>query len=200
MTRLKPHHFDVLRLICDRGAVPANELDGRILRPLLSSECIVEVHGIVRPTPAGRSTAAQAPPVEARPSAGTGTPAGVFSAKQEEVLRYLLRQTGPVPEEHLDGRVLRALRSRRLVEETRGWVSPTREAEPFLRSHSQQTQRRSRRQAMASARSARGEAILRAVEQLERALPKDAEVSIAAHPAYADDVLAGLRRFVREMC
>lgn len=49
------------------------------------------------------------------------------------------------------------------------------------------------------ARSAGGESILRAVEQLEQALPRDAELMIQGHPAYADDLLAGLRWLVREM-
>lgn len=50
-----------------------------------------------------------------------------------------------------------------------------------------------------SARGARSEAILRAVEVLEDALPRGAELMIAELPAYGDDVVAGLRRLAREM-
>jgi hypothetical protein len=41
--------------------------------------------------------------------------------------------------------------------------------------------------------------ILRAVDELERALPGAAEIDLGRFPAYADDVLEGLRRFAREM-
>jgi hypothetical protein len=41
---------------------------------------------------------------------------------QQDMLRRLARQTGPVPEEHLDGRVLRVLRARGLVQETASWL------------------------------------------------------------------------------
>jgi len=122
-----------------------------------------------------------------------------LSESQEEVLRYLLQQTGPVPVDHLDGRVLRALASRGLVEESRGWVSPTRTAAPHLLNHTRAGRERSVRRAGRTPRGARSEAILRAVEALELALPRGAELMIGTLPAYADDVVAGLRRLAREM-
>ncbi|HEX6749218.1 MAG TPA: hypothetical protein VF092_18115 [Longimicrobium sp.] len=115
------------------------------------------------------------------------------------MLRYLVRQTGAVPVDHLDGRVLRALLTRGLVEESRGWVRPTEAADPHLHGHLSRARKKSQRRAVSSPRGARSEAILRATEELERALPRGAELMIASIPAYGDDVVAGLRQFAREM-
>lgn len=196
---LKQHHIVVLRLICDRGAVPADELDGRMLRPFHRLGLIDQAHGVVRPTPSGRAALQRASSAPGPRGQRTPVGSGGLSEKQEEVLRYLLRQTGPVPLDHVDGRVFRALSSRGLVEASRGWVTATEHAEPYLREHVRKERELSLRRAASSARSARGETILRAVEQLEQALPRDAELMVQGHPAYADDLLAGLRRLVREM-
>jgi transcriptional regulator with XRE-family HTH domain len=51
----------------------------------------------------------------------------------------------------------------------------------------------------ATGRNARAEAIMRAVEALELALPRGAEVMVADMPAYADDVVEGLRYLAREL-
>ena len=196
---LKPHQLDLLRSICHRGSSPTTEIDGRALRPLVRLELVSELHGTVRATPAGLAVAQE----EHRPTQRR-TPRGVpistaLSASQEEVLRYLVRQTGPVPADHLDGRVVRALAARGLVKEEARWVSPTRTAEPSLRVHSRRDRARSLRRAGNSPRSARGEAILRATDMLEQALPRGAEMMIAEMPAYGDDVVAGLRKLAREM-
>lgn len=119
--------------------------------------------------------------------------------KQIDLLRHLYRQTGPALGDHLDGRVVRALRSRGLVAETRdGWVSLTdagREAFEKLR------RRRVASPMVESGtpRQARAEAIIRAVEALELALPRNAEVMVGDMPAYADDVVAGLRGYARQL-
>jgi hypothetical protein len=196
---LKPHHIDFLRLLCDRGTLSSNDCDGRILRPLRRLNLLVETHGVVRPTPAASTALADAPSDRPSRARRTSAPSGGLSDRQEEVLRYLLRQTGPVPVDHVDGRILGALASRGLVEESRGWVNATDAAEPYLRNHTKKERELRLRRAAGSARTSRGEAILRAVEQLEHALPRDAELTIAAHPAYGDDVIAALRRLVREM-
>src|ERR1044072_7258181 len=129
MSTLKPHQADLLRMICNAGAMPTAQLDRRVLRPLLGHGLVVEAHGTVRATQAGRALAD-------RPDESAAAPAPILSRlseSQEEVLRYLLRQTGPIPEDHVDGREMRALESRGLVESTRGWVSPTEAAQPYLR-------------------------------------------------------------------
>jgi DNA-binding MarR family transcriptional regulator len=122
-----------------------------------------------------------------------------LNEKQVDLLRYLYRQTGPVLGDHLDGRVVRALRSRDLVEERNGWVSLTGAGR-------EQFERLRRRRISSphvvesgSPRHARAEAIIRAVEALELALPRDAEVMVGDMPAYADDVVAGLRGFARQL-
>jgi hypothetical protein len=196
---LQPHHFELLRAVCARGSIPTHEIDGRGLRPLLRLELVVAVNGSIRVTPGGQAVARQDSPRVAPRNARQLPAAGGLSDAQEEVLRYLLRQTGPVPADHVDGRVSRALQARGLIQEVRGWVSPTDAAEPYLRSHTRKDRERSVRRAGNSARGARGEAILRAVEELEQALPRGAELMIAELPAYGDDVVAGLRRLAREM-
>lgn len=196
---LKPHQLNLLRSTCQRGSVPATELDGRALRPLLRLGLVTDVHGTVQATAKGRAIAQ-----EEHPAGPTRQPRRtpmdtVLSTSQEEVLRYLVRQTGPVPSDHLDGRVVRALAARGLVTEDEGWVNPTRTAELSLRTHSTRDRARSLRRAGNSARSARGEAILRATDMLEQALPRGAEMMIAEIPVYGDDVVAGLRKLAREM-
>jgi hypothetical protein len=95
--------------------------------------------------------------------------------------------------------VVRALSSRGLVDSAHGWVTFTSTAEPYLRKHAHKERKRGLRRAAGSPRSARGEAILRIVEQLEHAIPRDAELMLGSHPAYADDLLAALRKLGREM-
>jgi hypothetical protein len=193
-----PHQTELLHHIRDRGAVPRDQIDGRVLRPLLSNGWASENAGFVRLTERGRSLAAQ--PENGRGRAGPVAPApGRLSQAQEDCLRYLLRQTSAVPEEHVDGRVLRALLSRRLIVRSGGWVRPAEDAAEHLSSHARRDRQNRTRRAGQSAQSARAEAVLRAVDQLEAALPLDAELLLGTQPAYADDVIAGLRRFAREM-
>jgi hypothetical protein len=187
---------ELLRFICDRGAVSRDQLDGRVLRPLVSQGWVAEHAGLVRATATGRALARHGTDGPARP--GESIPAqGRLSRAQEEFLRYLLRQTSPVPEDHVDGRVLRALLARGLVRSSGGWVSPSDDAAARLSSHARRDQRLRTQRAGRSPQSARAEAVFRAVDQLEAALPLDAELLVGQQPAYADDVLAGLRRFAR---
>ncbi|HEX5726714.1 MAG TPA: hypothetical protein VFX98_14660 [Longimicrobiaceae bacterium] len=119
--------------------------------------------------------------------------------KQVDLLRYLYRQTGPVPTEHLDGRVVRALKSRDFVQERNGWVSVS---DAGKAEFEQKIRRRRVSNPIVGemhARKARAEAIHRAIEALELALPRDAELMVGDMPAYADDVMEGLRRFARRL-
>ena len=121
----------------------------------------------------------------------------VLNEKQFDLLRYLYRQSGPVPSAHLDGRVVRALRARDLVEEKKGWVAIT----DAGRGKFEEAVRRRRAAGPAfgegSQRNARAESILRAIEALELALPKDAEIAVGPMLAYADDVVQGFRTYAR---
>ncbi len=130
----------------------------------------------------------------------TTLPNVALSDKQIELLRYLYRQTGPVPSDHLDGRVVRALRSRDLVEEHRGWVTVTDAGRSFYEGQVRRRRRPSLADLESGSSSARAEAILRAIEALELAVPRDAEVSLGNRmQAYADDVMEGLRGLARQL-
>lgn len=200
MAVLKQHHLDLLRhLVAQRVPVPASELDGRNLRPLRTHDFVAEVGGRVVASEAGKRFLASADRQIPGPKAEV-RPVTTLSEAQEETLRDLLRRTEPVPEDHLDGRVLRALEARGLVENRRGWVAPTEEGlQHFTKHVRRERTRRTRRATRTGAGSARAEILLRAVEQLEGVLPRDAEITIGDMPAYADDVLAGIRRLAREM-
>jgi hypothetical protein len=96
--------------------------------------------------------------------------------------------------------VVRALKSRGLLEEKGDWISVS----PSGRVEFEKVRRRrvANPHAMngaGSSRSARAEAIIRAVEALELALPRDAELMVGDIPAYADDVVAGLRGYARQL-
>lgn len=198
--RLKSHQVDLLRGVCRCGSLPTSTTDGRVLRPLLRLDLVVERGTRVYATPAGQRAVLQERPRAAtrEETRETAFP-GKLSGSQEEVLRYLLRQTGPVPVDHLDGRVLRALLARGLAEESRGWASPTAAAAEFLRGHVSRSREKSERRAANSPRAARSEAILRATDELELALPRGAEVMIGSFPAYGDDVVSGLRQLARQL-
>jgi hypothetical protein len=124
--------------------------------------------------------------------------AAVLNTKQADLLRYLSRQSGPVPIDHLDGRVLRALIGRDYVVAKNGWATPTEAGRTYGLAPAPRRRRRSQ-QKDHNPRSARAQMILNAVEALERAMPIDAEVFVGEMPAYADDVLEALRQFARQM-
>jgi hypothetical protein len=120
-----------------------------------------------------------------------------LNEKQVDLLRHLYRQTGPALSDHLDGRVVRALRSRGMVDEKAGWLTLTptgREAFEKLR-----RRRVAGHVAAGAPRQGRAEAIIRAVEALELAVPRDAEVMVGDMPAYVDDVVEGLRGLARQL-
>lgn len=160
------------------------------------AEYVSDVGGVVRPSPRGLELGTR-PPDELEPASFPSH--AKLSAPQEEFLRELLRQHGPVLEERADGRVLRALQAQGLVVVTAGWISATDRAAAHLVSHSRRSEVVRRRRASRSPQSARAEAVLRAVEQLEAAVPRGAELLLGEQPAYADDVFRGLRRLAREM-
>lgn len=122
-----------------------------------------------------------------------------LSPKQADLLRDLSRRTTPVPVDHLDGRVLRALESRNFVERQNGWVVVTDEGRSHFQTHVRRRRKVGRIAAEATPRSARAESIIRAVEILELALPLEAELQVGDVHAYADDVVQGLRRLARQL-
>ncbi len=201
MAVLKPHHLDLLRYIVSRlGPVPLSELDRRQLRPLKADGLLTEYGQSVLPTSEGRRLAADEEAVREAVSPSTAAAGPMLSEAQESMLRVLLRSPEPMLADHLDGRVLRALDSRGLVRIERGWVSPSPAGADYFDQHVRQERAlRTRRASSATGGGARAQALLHAVEQLEGALPRGAEVTVAGMPAYADDVFAGLRRLAAQM-
>jgi DNA-binding MarR family transcriptional regulator len=122
-----------------------------------------------------------------------------LNEKQVDLLRHLYRQTGPVLVDHLDGRVVRALRSRGLVEEKGDWLSLTDAGRAEFEKARRRRVSSPHTVDSGSPRQARAEAIIRAVEALELALPRDAELKVGDMLAYADDVVQGLRGFARQL-
>lgn len=123
-----------------------------------------------------------------------------LNEKQADLLRFLNRQTGPVSSAELDGRVVRALLSRACIKEVRsGWIEVTDEGRAALESKPQRRRRGRRPNVEKTAGHARAQAIRRAIEQLERALPNEAEVAVGNIFAYADDVVDGFRKYARRL-
>ncbi len=120
--------------------------------------------------------------------------------KQADLLRFLDRQNGPVPVSDLDGRIVRALRSRALVAEDGGMVTVTEQGRAALSTTTAPERKRGRRPAVEkSPGHARAQAIRRALDSLQAALPTDAEVAVGPIFAYADDVVQGFRRYARSL-
>lgn len=188
-----PIQIELLRLIAERGTLPREEVDGRSLRPLLGRGWVRAGEGGVEVTAAGRSFLALRRELTGEAAAARGPRPQRLSAAQSDFLWYLLRQTGPVPVDHVDGRILRSLVDRGMVQYGDGWVSPTVQAEAWLAAARSDTHRMPVRGRL----SPRAEAMLRALDQLEAAVPRDAEILLGEQPAYADDVIIGLRRLAR---
>jgi DNA-binding MarR family transcriptional regulator len=122
-----------------------------------------------------------------------------LNEKQVDLLRHLYRQTGPVLVDHLDGRVVRALRSRGMVEEKGDWLSLTDAGRAEFEKLRRRRVANPHTVEAGSPRQARAEAIIRAVEALELALPRDAELKVGDMLTYADDVVESLRGFARQL-
>jgi DNA-binding MarR family transcriptional regulator len=123
-----------------------------------------------------------------------------LSEKQADLLRYLYRQSAAVPADHLDGRVVRALRSRGYVEVQRnGWIRVSDEGRTVVETGTGANRQRRRRRVEATPQQARAEAIHKAVEALDLAIPRDSEVAVGNIFAYADDVVQGFRNYARRL-
>jgi hypothetical protein len=195
---LTEKQIDLLRTVAAAGALPRHQADGRSLRALVSRGLARVTGDSVRATPAG-AAALGATSGGAQADAGADPGPSRLSDAQEDVLRSMIRQAAPVLADHIDGRVLRALVARALVRIDGGWASATDAASVHLAAQDAAERRQRRRRAAGSPEAVRAEVVFRAVEQLEAATPLDAVVWIAGHPAYADDLLTGLRRYARAL-
>ncbi len=193
---LKPHQEQLLRELLARGKpVAADEVDGRMLRPLRALKLVVVKNGLVIPTGAARVLLGIAPGESAL--VDEEEEASTLSASQQDLLWSLARRTTPALSDHLDGRTTRPLLERGLLAERDGWVRVTDAGREWLAEA-----RRVRRRAGPSARTpgeGRAEMIWRALELLEDAIPSDAEIQLGGAVAYGDDVLLALRRAAREL-
>lgn len=123
----------------------------------------------------------------------------ILNEKQADLLRFLNRQNGPVSTEDLDGRVIRALKSRDCITVRNGLITVTDKGRAALESKPARRRRGRRPNVEKTAGHARAQAIRRALEGLERALPKEAEVAVGNIFAYADDVVDAFRKYARRL-
>ncbi|HEX2090861.1 MAG TPA: hypothetical protein VHG28_00610 [Longimicrobiaceae bacterium] len=119
----------------------------------------------------------------------------ILSMKQSDLLRELSRRADPVPEDHLDGRVVRALEARNFIERREGGITLSGEGRAHFENHVRRRRRATHHGAESDPRGARAEAIRRAIEILELAVPREAEVLVGDVEARAHEVVEGLRRF-----
>lgn len=191
MPNFKPHHYDLLRKILSSGEMHVEQIDGRVLRPLRSSG-LVRVDGqLVKVTAAGRDAVAAAPG-----DSGVHKEVGKLTARQEDLLRLIVRQ-GSVVAEDVDLRTVRALRARGLIQESKGSFASTPAGAAYLEAPAGSDGRR--RRGRPPQRHGRAEMILKAVEKLEKALPPDAEVLVGPIMCAADDVAAAFRSLARKI-
>lgn len=123
----------------------------------------------------------------------------VLSDKQTDLLRELSRRAEPAPEDGLDGRVVRALESRNFVERRDGVVLVTDEGRDHFQSHVRRRRRARPHGAESDPRSARADAVHRAVEILELAVPRDTTLHVGDIDTSAEELIEGLRRFARQI-
>lgn len=190
MPKLKSHHHDLLRLLADSGGLPLDRVDGRSLRPLRTLTFVEVEGGSIRITAAGRRELSSATPTGA-----AAIETGKLSRAQEDSLRRIIHERG-LPASDLDQRTARALRRRGLIREEDEVIYATEQARTTLERKNDQNVRPRRGRPIR--RSGRAEAILNAVDQLERILPPGAEVLVGNILAAATDVTAGFRDLARQ--
>ena len=196
--KLKPHQEQLLReLLARRDPVPADEVDGRVLRPLRALKLVVLREGRVVPTGAARALLGAPAPADVAPAERE---AATLSDAQHELLWSLARRSrnSPALADHLDGRVLRGLLERGMLEERGGWVHVTEAGRQAVKA-AKTARRRTRRGGELTPSESRAEMIWKALELLETAIPTDAEIQLRGGAAYADDVLLALWRKAREL-
>ncbi len=197
MSALKEHHLQLLADLIRTGGAPADDVDGRFLRPLRAAGLVLIQAGRVVPTAAG--VGVPTPPRASHiASVSPSADAGSLSEAGADALRAVCRQPGGVLADHTDGRVKKALLSRGLVSEQNGWLVPTDAGKRYY-----ETNVRKRRRSLngfdATAAGSRAEVLHRHIEGLESVLPSDVELMVGDIPCHADDILAALRGHARAL-
>lgn len=221
LDELSPAEITLLKELAGKGA-PVSEarLDANALRTLMLRRYIKRMAGFSVITPDGRraldaiqrgQVPAAAPPVRPHdrfpaapaPQAADGeeeAPDTRVNTTQEDMLRQLALSEQPVPFDDLDGRVVRALEGRGLVQKAGGLVSLTDAGRVFY--ESKVRRRRRARSGWVRAqpvpaegtedRRVRAQSIRDAVDALQRAIGGADELEIGDLPAMAEDAFAGL--------
>lgn len=117
-----------------------------------------------------------------------------LNEKQSEVLKTLCTNGHGVRESELDGRSVRALKKRGLVDSLSGHILATAKGksyyDQFIRKRVTTSVRRGR-----PSREARVNMISHAITELERALPRNANILVGRMLATEEEVIAGLKSF-----
>ena len=172
--------------------MPKAVIDGRLLRTLVSERLVRVVGDRVDLTPEGRQSARDADTAhEIAPEKIT------LNDQQAAMLRDIVRQGGAVSAEQLDGRIAQALARRGLLRFNSDAVVVTELGRNYKQAASEPAIRMTARRRTAAA--ARAASIWRAIEQLDVALPPNAEVLVGSMMAAADDVVEGFRKYARAL-
>lgn len=181
MQTLKPHQHELLVGLVRQGRLPAEQVDGRVLRAL-RTHGLAEASGEwVLATTAGQRHVGQTTrslPFQSK-----------LNEKQEALLRTILRQ-GPLHAHEVDGRVVRPLIARGLVTVNEDVITPASAGRIYFDEQPPPRAHRVRK----SAENARAAVIRRASRQLEAAIPPGAEVLVGNIMASADDLVDAFRR------
>lgn len=162
-----------------------------MIRPLCAAGLLRVEGGNVKATKAGRT--ADADVVRIR---GSDDSPAKLSAGQEDLLRLILRHPGMATDE-VDKRTLRSLLARGLVHEADGRLSAVPDAAAALLSRRSTPTRPNR--GRPGRRNHRAEAMLNAIEQLERAFPSEAEILVGSIMCAATDLTDALRKYARQL-
>lgn len=167
----------------------AREVDGRTLRPLLSAGYVIAEGSRIVPSDQGRSEVEQVEPRVEFPASAR------LNDRQEDVLRAIARSRRKVRIDEFDGRVVGALVGRGLVARADQYITATDAGVRYFGSAGQGRIKRS----VPTPENGRAAMIMRALEILDRALPRDAEVVVGNILAAADDVVDGFRKYARSL-
>jgi hypothetical protein len=187
MQTLKPHQHELLVELVRRGRLPAEQVDGRVLRAL-RTHGLAEASGEwVVATRAGKQRvdgqATKPLPVHAK-----------LNEKQEGLLRTILRQQ-PLHSHEVDGRVIRPLIARGLVTLREDYITPTNAGRTYFDEQQPSPKVRGRKRV----ENARAAVIRRASQRLEAAIPPGSEVLVGNIMASADDLVNAFRRHARKL-
>lgn len=186
MRILKPHQQDLLVELVRHGRLPAEQVDGRVLRALRTHGFAELSEEWILATAAGQQHVAQTSksmPVQSK-----------LNEKQEALLRRILRPESLHTDE-VDGRVIRPLIARGLVSVREGMVTSTSAGRIHFDAQPPPRARRGK----TTVENARAAAIRRASRQLEATIPPGAEVLVGNIMAGADDLIDAFRRHASKL-